>query len=634
MDKIILTIIQTMGVYKLHAKTVRGQEDNVYIYLYQQITGKKVPQLISLKIKIPKKHCIPSVRNFKKVSKELPTNHLNRLGFSSVELLNEYLNDELNKFITSNGSRDYTPYDSRTLNDWFEELIKRQRNQGTKMRFQNVYNLLKQFQSWYSENVKKQTPSNIIYLRDIDVSFIYEFQNWLLHEPYKDEVRKRNTMYSTNYKLKCLKAVLNKCHTEEYFKFTNNPFDHIKFSNPDNNPVTLDLDELKKIINTDYVEVYRRTVPTKNGEQLWGTKIEIGIEERNKKNRRYVAKHSLNDIKNYFVFQLLSQGLRVSDMVTLRWSHFEKDGDKTRISKRMVKTQKIINILVNEKMTSIISHYITRYKDFKSSLVNDIEAVNQEINDIVINIQNNDTALIINGCPYSDFIMKYNEEIGLELFHHHNVASLIINSNELYKVERVFRKYQKPTRPSILPFQNKMMDEASSKVFDIKNWLKEQKLIKNKPLEIEYQKLRDRRHLLVQKLILALGKSEFKDEFVFTLLDNQYFLGINGDDFSRLSEVQYRKFQSVRCYYNKLLKIIGQQSGISKNLTSHLSRHSYTSLMLELGENVNLYDLMTSLGHTRLTTTQTYIQKLTNKRTDNLNLVISEKLNTGITLKL
>ena len=56
--------------------------------------------------------------------------------------------------------------------------------------------------------------------------------------------------------------------------------------------------------------------------------------------------------------------------------------------------------------------------------------------------------------------------------------------------------------------------------------------------------------------------------------------------------------------------------------------------MLELGENVNLYDLMTSLGHTRLTTTQTYIQKLTNKRTDNLNLVISEKLNTGITLKL
>lgn len=623
-----------MGVYKLHAKTVRGQEDNVYIYLYQQITGVKVPRLISLKIKIPKKHCIPSVRNFKKVSKELPSNHLNRLGFSSVELLNEYLNDELNKFITSNGSRDYTPYDSRTLNDYFEIQIKRQKNQGTKMRFQNVYNLLTQFQSWYSEFEKKQTPSNIIFLRDIDVSFIYDFQNWLLHEPYDGEKRKRNTMYSTNYKLKCLKAILNKCHAEAYFKFTINPFDHIKFSNPDNNAVTLDLDELKKIINTDYVEVYRRTVPTKNGQQLWGTKIEIGVEERNKKNKRYVAKHSLNDIKNYFVFQLLSQGLRVSDMVTLRWSHFEKDGDKSRISKRMVKTQKIINILVNEKMTSILSHYIIRYSDFKPTLVSEIKEVNEEIKEIVTNIQNNDNALILNGCPYSDFIIKHNDEIGLKWFHHHSVASLVINSSELTNLERVFRKYQRPSRASILPIHGRIMDEASRRIIEIEEWLQAQKEIKNKPLEPEYQKLRDKRHLLVQKLILALSSSEFKDEFVFTLLDNQYFLGINGDDFSRLSEIQYRKFQSVRCYYNKLLKIIGQQAGISKNLTSHLSRHSYTSLMLELGENVNLYDLMTSLGHTRLTTTQTYIQKLTNKRTDNLNLVISEKLNTGITLKL
>jgi hypothetical protein len=42
-----------MGVYKLYAKTFRDQEDNVYIYPYQQIAGIKVPRLISLKIKIP-----------------------------------------------------------------------------------------------------------------------------------------------------------------------------------------------------------------------------------------------------------------------------------------------------------------------------------------------------------------------------------------------------------------------------------------------------------------------------------------------------------------------------------------------------------------------------------------------------
>jgi integrase len=121
---------------------------------------------------------------------------------------------------------------------------------------------------------------------------------------------------------------------------------------------------------------------------------------------------------------------------------------------------------------------------------------------------------------------------------------------------------------------------------------------------------------------------------LFSLLDNQYFLGINGDDFSRLSEVQYRKFQSVRCYYNKLLKLVAVQANINKILTSHLSRHSYASLMMDIGENVNLYDLMTSLGHRHLSTTQIYIQRMSNTKIDKLNLVISDKLNSSVSINL
>ena len=124
------------------------------------------------------------------------------------------------------------------------------------------------------------------------------------------------------------------------------------------------------------------------------------------------------------------------------------------------------------------------------------------------------------------------------------------------------------------------------------------------------------------------------DEKVFPLLNNKDFNDIEDEDFSVLSEYQYRKFQSVRSYYNKLLKLIASQSNINKRLTSHLARHSYTSLMLELGEDVNLFDLMTSLGHKHLSTTQTYIQRLSNKKIDKLNLVISEKLNTDLTINI
>jgi integrase len=150
-----------------------------------------------------------------------------------------------------------------------------------------------------------------------------------------------------------------------------------------------------------------------------------------------------------------------------------------------------------------------------------------------------------------------------------------------------------------------------------------------------YKKLRDKRHLLVLELIQELIRDEkVKNDFVFTLLNNQDFTDITEEEFSILSEYQYRKFQSVRSYYNKLLKLIAVQSGITKRLTSHLSRHSYTSLMLELGEDVNLFDLMTSLGHKHLSTTQTYIQRLSNKKIDKLNLVISEKLNTDLTINI
>jgi integrase len=150
-----------------------------------------------------------------------------------------------------------------------------------------------------------------------------------------------------------------------------------------------------------------------------------------------------------------------------------------------------------------------------------------------------------------------------------------------------------------------------------------------------YKRLKERRHELVISLIRRINTNEdINTDFVFSLLDNRDFNNIDNDDFSTLSEIQYRKFQSVRSYYNKLLKLVAKQANINKRLTSHLSRHSYTSLMVELGEDINLYDLMTSLGHKHLSTTQVYLQRFSNKKLDKLNLVIAEKLNTSFTINI
>jgi len=637
-----------MSVYKLYSKQVRDNENYVYLYLYRLNTGEKVPRLTSLRIKLNKRYCIlDKSNNFKKVSKEIPKQDLLKLGFESVDKLNIFLQEELEKFIINNGVKSFVPKERKTLNDWINIQIKRTLNQGTKMRYRNILNLIQQFQRHHSVSLKK-LETETIFMSEIDVNYISNFKEWLLSKPLKGENRKRNTLNSCNYKLKCLKSFIRKSHSEEYYPFPNNPFEHIGFSFEEKTLEVLDIEDLTKLINTKYVEVYRRTQRTKEGINLWGRTIEGGIEKRNEKNRRYIPKHSLTDIKNYFLFQLLSQGIRVSDLVTLRWSHFHFDKDVCRIKKTMVKTHKEISILVNEKMTSIISHYVTRYSDLFPVLVDEIDSINKKIKNISHYLFDDYYVSVDYTCPYH----RYFEIIKDSLEHkyvHRNIYFLVGMSqleflkDSLLKLEKreifdlIENTHKEPSDKPKKPIHPKWDKDHQIQILieNIKIWILKQKKESIKIYHKKYETLRDRRGQVMLEIIKKLKMTqEVKDDFVFTLMDKEYFRDILGDDFSRMTELQYRKFQSVRCYYNKLLKLVGEQSGIQKRLTSHLSRHSYTSLMIELGENINLYDLMTSLGHKHLSTTQIYIQKISNKKVDELNLIISNKLDHGLKMNI
>jgi integrase len=631
-----------MSVYKLYAKEVRGQKDQVYLYLYKLNTGDKQPLLTSLKIRIPKRFCLPSVKEFRKVSSLLDKSpHLKKTGFDSSEALNNFLEERLENFQRNNGRKETLPFDKRTLNNWFTLLINRQLNQGTKLRYQNVLNLLIQFQKWYSKNVLDIETSDIILMKDINIDYILSFQKWLLSEPNENERRKRNTLNSSNYKLKCLKSILNKSHSEEYFTFYINPFDHITFSNEDSKIEILNIQDLKKLIETQFVEVYRRTALTKDGGSLFGKSMNEDVDERNKRNKRYKQKHTLNDIRNYFLFQLLGQGIRVSDLITLRWSNFEFDGEKMRINKRMVKTKKHISILVNEKMCGLISHYISRYESVFPKQVKEIIRLNDEVKSLY-NFVHNDFTSILSG---SDELYRHIEVLNdmnvydTHFYHYRTLAGYIMGKDLIEKMEDYLLNYDGNLnvylriRPTFYKKSNS--DLVNEFLTPLRVWLRSKR---DESLSYEtkrYENLKIKRQSSVINLINKLNSNkEVKNEFVFLLLNNKDFEDIVNEDFSRLSELQYRKFQSVRCYYNKLLKLVAVQSKIKKKLSTHIARHSYTSLMLELGENINLFDLMTSLGHQHLTTTQTYIQRLSNKKVDNLNEVISNSLDTGINLNL
>ena len=635
-----------MSVYKLYAKEVRGQENLVYIYLYKLNTGDKQPVLSSLKIKIPKKCCLPSIKDFKKVSKELSKykDILLNTGFENVDTLNNFLEERLETFQRNNGRKPTISLDKRSLNEWILILINRQTNQGTKLRYTTINNLIIQFQQWYSVNKLKRQRTSTILMKDIDIDYILDFKKWLLTEPNEGEKRKKNSLYTANYKLKCLKAMLNKSHSQEYFTYVVNPFNHITFENIEPKIDILTMKELKSLITTQFVEVYRRTIPNNEGEKLWGTAIEGGVENRS--NSRYKAKHTLNDVRNYFLFQLLSQGIRVSDLATLRWHNFEYYDEVMRINKRMVKTKSNITILVNEKMTGLISHYIVRYEKEAPELVSKIKTINEKIVDIYNYINGIDFKAILSlndtdmsKCIKAVYLMSNSSNFTRYYTHAGFIISQkLINELEIYLYDNIndfdILMKSKPQRPSIIPIKYTTENKIDEIINTLNKWLINQRTIQYQKETDKYIKLKAKRNVFVIDLIHIIKKTIYKDDFVFTLLRNEDFKDIVKEDFSRLSEEQYRKFQSFRAYYNKLLKLVSTQANINKNLTSHIARHSYASLMLELGENINLFDLMTSLGHQKLNTTQSYLQRLSNKKIDKLNKVISDSLNTGININI
>ena len=100
---------------------------------------------------------------------------------------------------------------------------------------------------------------------------------------------------------------------------------------------------------------------------------------------------------------------------------------------------------------------------------------------------------------------------------------------------------------------------------------------------------------------------------------------IHGDMYvrfgGRLVETYHRKVEK-RCWPS-LLKEIGDVCGIKKNLTYHLARHTFATMILSKGVPIESVSKM--LGHTNIRTTQVYA-RITNKKIEEDMLELAGKL--------
>jgi integrase len=654
-----------MNTYKIYCKKVESKntknKDLFYLYLYFHPTRQKHPTLSALGIKIPKNYLVFekvgrtfSTNSVVKISSSLPKEYLLKTGFESVDKLNRYLNERLEEFVKVNGKKEFIERDKKTLNEWFDILISGVDNQGTINRYVNVKNLLELFQS------ERKGGSSVIYMGDIDVQYINQFKSWLMSEPKSIKERKLNSSNTATYKLKCLKAVLNKSHYSKYYSFIVKPFDHITLSEVKRPHKVLTMDEIESLIQTELVEVLRRKAPTKEGISLWGQPIDGGVDERNKRNKRYTSIHSLNDIRNYFLFQFFSQGIRVSDLITLRWSHFVRSqGEHLKIEKIMVKTQELIKVLVNQSLTTIISEYIIRYKDLLQEEIIQLDEVNSELERKRVIVNRDIEYFIPNDLLWIEYIPEtykkilcqnqVSKKVDNTLIKGFNINNSILEDieqlmgviddfdfTETKRLEDVHKelkeiKFSNTTNPLLIEEYEKtrLRYERFIKKYFLKLINNEYSIHNNKAKNRRHLMLEDvesKKHQIINEMILKLSKSEYKENFVFQLLKDKDFLKVEKNHFSKMDKLQYKKFQSVRTYYNGLLKLVGEQCGLGDKLTSHVSRHSFTSITMELIENVSPFDLMNSLGHKHVSTTQTYMKSFGDKSVENINKKVQRSL--------
>jgi len=494
-----------------------------YLYLSTRVSGKQILKGINLP-PIEKKYWLKS----KRVSDSFP-----KIDEIDAEKINFHIETKLRESSLAHHDFRYLPDERKSFTDYWQHQIDLTYNIGTKQKYENVRSLLLEFSNdeYGAVDVK---------FKDITPDFIKSFFNWC-------RVKKKNSVNTSNYKLKSFQGMVNRAINENVYHYPKNPFTSYDYHFEDTMVQLLSLEELDRLFNTQFFEVVRSNKINKDKINKFGQRLT----DQSLNDPRYKHEFSLEDYRNFWLFQLFAQGMRVSDLLTLRWNDFKQDENKKgdiRIVKRMIKTKSFVTIYVNDKLVDILTPYVWKICQGKN---------NEEWYQRLIQINNE--------------ILELKKEELNEILIGNAYGGGIKGAMKLY---------------------GKHQDKEHLETI---------------------KKLTYRRRDIIKQLIVIFS-TEFKTSFVFQILKDIDFSDIKeSNDFGTMSKFQYTRMSGARAYYNRLLKCVAKQSNIEKNLSSHLARHSYTSLMIEMGEDINLFDVMTSLGHKHINTTQTYLQKFTNK---------------------
>ena len=482
---------------------------------------------------------------------------------------------------------------------------------GTSRKYISIISLIEKY------NLEINGSSNVKFI-NINVQFVQGWKIWL------EKVRglRNNTI---SYNAKTFKSFISKADNSNYFQYKNHPFKGIENKIFNTKRDVLDKDDIQKLIDTDIKEVYRSR--HKKGQLI--------TDENILTDPRYKHQYSLNDCRIFFLFQFFSGGLRVSDLITLKWKHFNirsVAGDpQIRFEKEMIKTNESIDVFVNFKTLFLLINYFPKEFKFENEdliMMNNLRLLKKVFG------ENWKHKFIGDKNDVDKVRSEHKVEFNMKniLSHHFQNTlpqNIKMSMSDLEGIKKNYSRKKSNTEFDISQFENMNIKDKISAFEKITKLILEGQMkdlgSPNETKRIKDLEKNNEIYKIISKYIDLLSKDiRYSNNFVFPILRDSDFPEVTKDQqFRTLNNEKYRLFANGRSYYNQNLKYVGNQCNIT-NLKSHTSRHSYASIMIQEFEGVNLYDLKTSLGHKHISTTEKYIQTFLTGRTDKLGKNLSD----------
>lgn len=421
----------------------------------------------------------------------------------------------------------------------------------------NKYFSTKRYRSLYF-HLLKFSNSAPIYFTDIDKEFVIRFKLYL-EQNIKSRNDKNEASVNTvvNY-LKVFKTILNHAINDEIIKGVN--------------PIPSYLIPSKKKI---------KKVPLSNS-QLWI------LNELRPEN--VLITKGMMDAINTFMFSFWSRGLRISDVLQLKYKHFT--GEYFKIV--MEKTDEVVNVPLTINNIERIIPYLVGYQQF-------------------FDWDSRKYLRWSNHDVMEDSHFYYTKETNELLDLHTSYIMSKIKLNELLK-ERVDEHNELLTR------ENRKKTYLHQKF----KYNSREMLIRFKTSDDIEEKHTYNKYMMDREIYLEFCKRFFKDFCKNKDIKNQYvFPFLRGSEELRGFKMG-DKISSVTALINKNLYKVSERFELPK-FTTHFARHSFTSASKMMG--VDIYDLRNWLGHTSVKNTEIYVNTIEDPKDDSHSLELYDLLN-------